>query len=60
MSRFNVAVGAGADVPELADESFGALVMSSQPIAVERAMYSNGPGQPVWAAGTSATAVRLP
>jgi len=53
MSRFNVAVGAGADVPELADESFGALVMSSQPIAVERAMYSNGPGQPVWAAGTS-------
>ena len=60
MSRFNVAVGAGADVPELADESFGALVTSTQPIAVERAMYSNGPGQPVWAAGTSPTAVRLP
>jgi hypothetical protein len=58
-SRFNVPTGPGTDVPELEDESFGALITSTQPIAVERAMYSNAPGQPVWAAGTGATAVRL-
>jgi hypothetical protein len=46
-------------VPELQDESFGALITSTQPIAVERAMYSTPNGQPIWAAGTSATAVRL-
>jgi hypothetical protein len=58
-SRFNVPVGPGSDVPELVDETFGALITSTRPIAVERAMYSNAPGQPLWAAGTSATAVRL-
>jgi hypothetical protein len=58
-SRFNVTVGPGTDVPELENESFGALITSDQPIAAERAMYSESPGQPVWAAGTSATAVRL-
>jgi hypothetical protein len=58
-SRFNVSVGPGSDVPELQDESFGALITSTQPIAVERAMYSTPNGQPIWAAGTSATAVRL-
>jgi hypothetical protein len=57
-SRFNVSVGPGSDVPELQDESFGALIMSTQPI-VERAMYSTPNGQPIWAAGTSATGVRL-
>jgi hypothetical protein len=58
-SRFNVSIGPGSDVPELQDESFGALLTSTQPIAVERAMYSTPNGQPIWAAGTSATAVRL-
>jgi hypothetical protein len=61
-SRFNVFVGpagSGSMVPELVDESFGATVTSTQPIAVERAMYSNALGQ-VWQAGTNATAVHLP
>src|SRR5262249_52462274 len=31
-SRFNVAIGSGPAVPELADEHFGALVTSDQPI----------------------------
>jgi len=60
-SRFNVAIGPGSGsmVPELQDESFGAVISSTQPIAVERAMYSNALGQ-VWQAGTGATAVHLP
>jgi autotransporter-associated beta strand protein len=58
-SRLNLSVGPGTAVPELQDETFGALIVSSLPIAVERAMYSNAVGQ-VWAAGTSATAVRVP
>lgn len=58
--RFNVAVtGPGSDVPELADEEFGAVIESTQPIAVERALYSNANGV-VWAAGTNATATPLP
>jgi autotransporter-associated beta strand protein len=55
-SRFNVDTGA---VPELADLSFGAVITSDQPIAVERAMYNNANGQ-IWAAGTNATATPLP
>jgi hypothetical protein len=58
-SRFNVAAGPGTDVPELKDEQFGALVTSDQPIAVERALYWDANGQ-TWAAGTNATATRLP
>jgi len=58
-SRFNVPVGPGTDVPELANENFGALITSDQPIAVERALYWDANGQ-VWAAGTNATATRLP
>jgi autotransporter-associated beta strand protein len=57
--RLNVPVGPGTDVPELQNERFGALIVSTQPIAVERAMYSNASGQ-VFAAGTSATAVPVP
>jgi hypothetical protein len=56
-SRFNVWIP--TDVPELADETFGAVISSTQSIVVERAMYSDANGQ-VWAAGTSATATRLP
>ncbi len=58
-SRVNVAVsGAGSDVPELANESFGAVIDATQPIAVERSLYSNVGGV-TWAAGTNATATRL-
>jgi hypothetical protein len=59
--RFNISItgDAGSMVPELADEAFGAAIESTQPIAVERAMYSDATGV-VWAAGTSATATRLP
>jgi hypothetical protein len=58
-SRFNVATGEGTDVPELANRRFGAILISDEPIVVERAMYSNAGGQ-TWAAGTNATATRLP
>jgi hypothetical protein len=59
-SRFNVAVnGPDGSVPELADESFGVDIVSTQPIAAERSMYSNANGV-VWAAGTNAAASRLP
>jgi hypothetical protein len=57
-SRFNVAVG-GVDVPEITNERFSAVVLSSHPIAVERAMYSDQGGV-TWQAGTNATATRLP
>jgi hypothetical protein len=58
-SRFNVSVGAGGDVPELTNERFGALIESTAPIVVERALYANV-GSQVWGAGTNATATRLP
>ena len=58
-SRFNVFVN--AVVPELADESFAALieVTNGVAIAVERALYWNN-GAQIWGGGTNATAVRLP
>ena len=59
-SRFNVAIsGPGSMVPELVNETFGALIVCNQPIAVERAMYNDANGA-VWAAGSSATAVPIP
>jgi hypothetical protein len=58
-SRLNVSIGTGTDVPELTNERFGALIESSVPIAVERALYANV-GPQVWGAGTNATATRLP
>jgi hypothetical protein len=45
--------------PELTDEHFGALITSDQPIAVERALYWDANGQ-IWAAGSNASATRLP
>jgi hypothetical protein len=59
MSRFNVPVGPGADVAEIANEHFGALITSDQPIAVERSLYWDANGQ-IWAAGTNTTATPLP
>jgi hypothetical protein len=59
-SRFNIAVtGPGGSVPELVDESFGAVVDSTQPVIVERSMYTDANGL-TWAAGTNATGTRLP
>ncbi len=57
-SRFNVEAGSPL-APELRNERFGAVISSTKPIAVERAMYSNTPGL-TWSAGTNATATRLP
>jgi autotransporter-associated beta strand protein len=56
-SRFNIAVG-GAQVPEITNERFGVLIESSEPIAVERAVYWDAGGV-TWAAGSNATATRL-
>jgi hypothetical protein len=59
-SRANIAItGADSTVPKLADESFGALIESTQPILVERSLYTDAAGR-VWAAGTNATATRMP
>jgi len=59
-SRFNLAVtGEGSNVPELIDEAFATVIESSQPVIVEHALYANANGV-IWAAGTNATATRLP
>jgi hypothetical protein len=59
-SRFNVAInGPNSVVPELVDEEFSAVIDAQEPIAVERSLYSNANGV-TWAAGTNATATRLP
>jgi hypothetical protein len=59
-SRVNVALtGADSIVPELADESFGAVIDATLPIIVERSLYNNANGV-VWAAGSNAVATRLP
>ena len=59
-SRFNIYANT---VPGLgAGERFGALIESTVPIAVERAVYGNSSSQPgvTWASGTDATATPLP
>ena len=43
---------------ELYHERFGAVLSSTGPIVVERALYLNADGM-VWSAGTNATATRL-
>jgi hypothetical protein len=57
-TRFTLPVG-GPEVPEITNERFGVLIESNQPIAVERALYWNANGT-IWAAGSNATASRLP
>jgi hypothetical protein len=60
MTRRNVWVGGpGSDVPELADESFSAIIRSTVSIVVERSMYWNV-GDRIWGAGVNVSAVRLP
>ncbi|MPY90059.1 MAG: DUF4394 domain-containing protein [Luteitalea sp.] len=56
-SRFTVSVA--SDVPELADQEFGAVISSDEPLVVERALYSDANGV-TWAAGTNAIAAPLP
>jgi hypothetical protein len=56
--RYNVAVTGDGEI-DLHDERFGALITSTQPIAVERAMYGNAASQ-IWQTGTNAVATRLP
>jgi hypothetical protein len=57
--RLTVTTGPGSAVPELADESFGATIVSDRPVFAERALYSNASGV-FWAAGSAATATPLP
>jgi hypothetical protein len=57
-SRLNVSTGAGGPLAELADEEFSAIISSTEPIAVERAMYSTTGGL-TWSAGTNAGATRM-
>jgi hypothetical protein len=57
--RLTITTGPGSMVPELADESFGATVVSTSPVFVERALYSNANGV-FWAAGSAATATAIP
>ena len=60
MSRFTIAVsGAGSDVPELADESFGVVIAATQPVVAERSLYTDAGGV-LWAAGTNVTGTPLP
>ena len=58
-ARLTITTGPGSAVPEVADESFGATIVSDQPVFAERAMYSNASGV-FWAAGSAATAAPLP
>ena len=57
--RLTLTTGPGTMVPELADESFGIVVASDQPVFAERALYSNTTTV-FWAAGSAATATALP
>jgi hypothetical protein len=71
-SRTSVPVGAPVEVGGFGDavvnKQFGAVVESlpvpgedgPADIVVERAMYSNGPGAPFWAAGTNLLGTKLP
>jgi hypothetical protein len=57
--RVTVPVEAVPGTPPSMVSTFGAVITSNQPIVVERALYWNAGGQ-IWAAGTNATASRLP
>jgi hypothetical protein len=58
-NRVTIPVGPNTPVPEIVDEEFGAVIDSTQPIVVERAMYLDANGV-IWAAGSNATGTRLP
>ena len=58
--RFTIGVtgDAAGQVPELANESFATVITSTEPVIVERSLYTSAGGL-FWTAGTSATATRL-
>ena len=58
-ARLTITTGPGSLVPELANESFGVVMASDQPVFAERALYSNA-NNVFWAAGSAATATPLP
>jgi hypothetical protein len=58
-ARLTITTGPGSMVPELANESFGVVMASDQPVFAERALYSNA-SNVFWAAGSAATATALP
>jgi hypothetical protein len=61
-SRFTIAVtgdgDAASQVPELTNESFATIINSTEPVIVERSLYTNSNGV-IWTAGTSSTGTRL-
>ena len=57
--RLTITTGPGSLVPELANESFGVVMASDQPVFAERSLYANA-SNVFWAAGSAATATPLP
>jgi autotransporter-associated beta strand protein/YVTN family beta-propeller protein len=59
-SRFTIAVTGDAtgQAPELTNESFSTIVTSTQPVIVERSLYTSTGGV-IWTAGTNSTGTRL-
>ena len=58
-ARLTITTGPGSLVPELANESFGVVMASDQPVFAERSLYANADNV-FWAAGSAATATPLP
>jgi hypothetical protein len=59
-SRFTIPINGdpAGSVPELTNESFAATVSSTQPVIVERSMYTTTNGL-LWTAGTNSTGIAL-
>jgi hypothetical protein len=59
-SRFTIAIDGDANghAPELMNESFATIVTSTEPVIVERALYTTTGGM-MWTAGASSTGTRL-
>jgi autotransporter-associated beta strand protein len=59
-SRFTIAIDGDANghAPELTNESFATIVTSTEPVIVERSLYTSTNGV-IWTAGTNSTGTRL-
>jgi hypothetical protein len=59
-SRFTIAVNGdpAGSVPELTNESFATRITSTQPVIVERSLYTTSNGV-LWTAGTNSTGIPL-
>jgi len=59
-SRFNLAISGdgGGQAPELTNESFGTIIASTEPVIVERSLYTSSNGV-IWTAGTNSTGTRI-